>query len=39
MPFDEVDSANVQKDIKKYLREALPELKDEPELAYIQRLP
>ena len=33
----EVDTANVQNDIEKYLREALPELKDEPELALLSR--
>ena len=31
----EVDTGDVQKDIEKYLREALPELKDEPELALL----
>ena len=33
----QVDTANVQNDIKKYLREALPELKDEPELALLSQ--
>jgi len=33
----EVDTANVQNDIEKYLREALPELKDEPELALLSQ--
>jgi len=33
----EVDTANVQNDINKYLREALPELKDEPELAVLSQ--
>jgi hypothetical protein len=33
----EVDTANVQKDIEKYLQEALPELKDEPELALLSQ--
>ena len=31
----EVDTTNVQSDIRKYLREALPELKDEPELVVL----
>jgi len=31
----EVDTADVQNDIEKYLREALPKLKDEPELALL----
>ena len=31
----EVDTANVRSDIEKYLREALPELKDEPELTLL----
>jgi hypothetical protein len=31
----EVDTANVQNDIEKYVREALPELKDEPELTLL----
>jgi len=31
----EVDTANVQNDIEKYLREALPELEDEPGLALL----
>ena len=31
----EVDTADVQKDIQKYLQEALPELNDEPELALL----
>jgi hypothetical protein len=33
----EVDTANVQNDIEKYLREALPALKDEPELALLSQ--
>jgi hypothetical protein len=33
----EVDTANVQNDIKKYLREALPELKDEPDLVSLSQ--
>jgi len=33
----EVDTANVQNDIEMYLREALPELKDEPELALLSQ--
>jgi len=33
----EVDTANVQNDIEKYLREALPELKDEPELTLLSQ--
>jgi len=33
----EVDIANVQNDIEKYLQEALPELKDEPELALLSQ--
>ena len=33
----EVDTANVQKDIEKYLREALPELKDESNLALLSQ--
>jgi len=33
----EVDTADVQNDIEKYLREALPELKDEPELALLSQ--
>jgi len=33
----EVDTANVQNDIEKYLQEALPELKDEPELALLSQ--
>jgi len=33
----EVDTANVRNDIEKYLREALPELKDEPELALLSQ--
>src|SRR5258705_7283172 len=33
----EVDTANVQNDIEKYLREALPELKEEPELALLSQ--
>jgi hypothetical protein len=33
----EIDTANVQNDIEKYLREALPELKDEPELALLSQ--
>jgi len=33
----EVDTANVQSDIEKYLREALPALKDEPELALLSQ--
>jgi hypothetical protein len=33
----EVDTANVQNDIEKYLREALPDLKDEPELAILSQ--
>jgi len=33
----EVDTANVQNDIEKYLREALSELKDEPELALLSQ--
>jgi len=31
----EVDTVNAQKDIEKYLREALPKLKDEPELVLL----
>ena len=31
----DVDTANVRNDIEKYLREELPELKDEPELALL----
>jgi len=33
----EVDTADVQNDIEKYLREALPELKDEPKLALLSQ--
>jgi len=33
----EVDTANVQNDVEKYLREALPELKGEPELALLSQ--
>ena len=33
----EVDTANVQNDIKKYLREALPELEDDSELALLSQ--
>ena len=33
----EVDTANVQNDIELYLREALPELKDEPELELLSQ--
>ena len=33
----EVNTANVQNDIKKYLREALPELRDEHELALLSQ--
>jgi len=33
----EVDTANVEKDINRYLREALPDLKDEPELVELAR--
>jgi len=33
----EVNTADVQNDIEKYLREALPELKDEPELALLSQ--
>jgi hypothetical protein len=33
----EIDTTNVQCDIEKYLREALPELKDEPELALLSQ--
>jgi len=33
----EVETANVQNDIEKYLQEALPELKDEPELALLSQ--
>src|SRR5260221_5046054 len=33
----EVDTADVQNDIKKYLQEALPELKDDPELALLSQ--
>ena len=33
----EVDTANVQNDIEKYLREALPELKDDPELVLLSQ--
>ena len=33
----EVDTANVQNDIKKYLEEALPELKDDPELELLSQ--
>jgi hypothetical protein len=33
----EIDTANVQSDIQKYLQEALPELKDEPELALLSQ--
>jgi len=33
----EVDTANVQNDIEKYLREALPELKDKPELTLLSQ--
>ena len=33
----EVDTADVQNDIEKYLREALPKLKDEPELALLSQ--
>ena len=33
----EVDTANVQSDIEKYLREALPELKDEPGLVVLSQ--
>ena len=33
----EVDTANVQKDIEKYLCEALPDLKDDPNLAVLAR--
>jgi hypothetical protein len=33
----EVDTANVQNDIEKYLREALPGLKDDPELALLSQ--
>ena len=30
-------TANVQSDVEKYLREALPELKDDPELAILSQ--
>ena len=33
----EVDTLNVQSDIEKYLREALPELKDEPKLTVLSQ--
>jgi hypothetical protein len=33
----EIDTANVQTDIEKYLREALPELEDEPELTLLSQ--
>ncbi len=33
----EVDTTNVQNDIEKYLREALPELQDEPELRLLSQ--
>jgi len=33
----EVDTANVQNDIEKYLQEALPELKDDPNLALLSQ--
>jgi hypothetical protein len=33
----EVDTTNVQNDIEKYLRDALPELKDEPELSLLSQ--
>jgi len=33
----EVDTADVQDDIEKYLREALPDLKDEPELVLLSQ--
>jgi hypothetical protein len=33
----EVDTANVQNDIEKYLREALPKLQDEPELGLLSQ--
>jgi hypothetical protein len=33
----EVDTTNVQNDIEKYLREALPELTDEPEIALLSQ--
>ena len=33
----EVDTANVQNDIEKYLREALPKLKDDPDLALLSQ--